>query len=125
MSEPAPAWFRTAISQGLVRLVALALPGTPPADTIELTREAWIEALWPEIGWAEHLDRERIERGFLSLAASVERWPAPAQLLRAMPARPQQPALPTPPLDAEQRRRARRIIARLRRRLERKRPPSP
>ncbi|HXF66225.1 MAG TPA: hypothetical protein VNK67_05935 [Burkholderiales bacterium] len=107
MSEavPTPAWFRQAIAQGLVRLVALSLPGTPPAETIELTREAWIEALWPTRAWDERLDAQRIAEAFRSLMLSSERWPAPVHLLRTLPPRPEPLKLPEPPPDEESRRR--------------------
>jgi hypothetical protein len=104
-------WFRASIAQGLVRLVALSLPGTPPADTIELTREAWIEALWPTRAWDADLDAPRIAAAFRTLMITCERWPAPVALLRALPARPHAPALPPPPASAEQRRRAGQILA--------------
>lgn len=110
MNTPAQ-WFRASIAQGLVRLVALSLPGTPPADTIELTREAWIEALWPTRAWDGELDAPRIAAAFRTLMITCERWPAPVALLRALPARPQPPALPLPPASAEQRRRAGQILA--------------
>lgn len=122
----APGWFRAAIAQGLVRLVALSLPGTPPADTIALTREAWIEALWKSQSWTEG-DAARIEEGFALLSARVERWPAPAQLLAALPPRALPRALPEPPPDPETRRRIAQMISALRARLTTppaKRPPS-
>lgn len=105
MIATAEPWFRAAIAQGLVRLVALSLPGTPPADTIELTREAWIEALWPTRAWDERLDAPRIAEGFRALMLSAERWPSPAHLLRSLPPRPEPLRLPAPPLDEASRRR--------------------
>lgn len=112
MNPPAQ-WFRATVAHGLVRLVALALPGTPPADTIELTREAWIEALWPTRAWDADLDAPRLEAAFRALSVTCERWPAPVALLRALPARPQPPALPLPPASAEQRRRVAHMLAAL------------
>lgn len=122
MNTPAQ-WFRASIAQGLVRLVALSLPGTPPADTIELTREAWIEALWPTRAWDADLDAPRIAAAFRTLMITCERWPAPVALLRALPARPQPPALPLPPASAEQRRRVAHMLAALVETI-RKRQPS-
>jgi hypothetical protein len=110
MSHPEP-WFRASIAQGLVRLVALSLPGTPPAETIELTREAWIEALWPTRAWNERLDAQRLAEAFRALLVSAERWPAPAHLLRALPPRKEPPRLPPPPPSAAARKK---IIAAIR-----------
>jgi hypothetical protein len=116
---PAEPWFRAAIAQGLVRLVALSLPGTPPADTIELTREAWIEALWPLRAWDERLDRERIASAFRALMGTCERWPAPAALMRALPPRHEPPKLPEPPPSEAARRRIRELLAQAREALSR------
>jgi hypothetical protein len=116
MSPPEP-WFRSAIAQGLVRLVALSLPGTPPADTIELTREAWIEALWPTRAWDERLDALRLAEAFRALMITAERWPSPVHLLRALPPRPEPRRLPAPEPDASTRRRILDAIGQLRERL--------
>lgn len=122
MNAPAQ-WFRSSIAHGLVRLVALSLPGTPPADTIELTREAWIDALWPTHAWNADLDAPRLAAAFRTLAITCERWPAPVALLRALPVRPQPPALPQPAPSEEQRRRSARMLAALAEAI-RKRQPS-
>lgn len=123
MHAPAP-WFRAAIAQGLVRLLALSLPGTPSADTIELTREAWIEALWPTRAWDARLDESRISEAFRALMISSERWPAPAHFLRALPRRAEPPKLPTPPPTPEARRRMLDVLATVREIVATRRPSS-
>ena len=105
----AEAWFRRAVAEGLTRLVALSLPGTPPAETIKLTREAWIEALWEGRAWNE-ADASRIAAGFRALARRVDRWPVPRMLLEHMPSRPEPPKLPAPGPTAEQREHAQRRL---------------
>jgi hypothetical protein len=100
--EPAPKWFRVAISEGLIRLVALSLPNTPSHETIELTKEAWIAALYEGRVWVES-DAGRIAAGFRSLARKVDRWPAPRLLLDHLPARPELPKLNAPAPSQEER----------------------
>lgn len=112
----AEAWFRRAIAEGLTRLVALSLPGTPPAETIKLTREAWIEALWEGRAWVES-DAGRIAGAFRAMARRIDRWPAPRVLLESLPARPQPRGLPQPGPTPEQRQRALAMIAELHRKL--------
>jgi hypothetical protein len=96
MKTDAPDWFRQAIAEGLIRLVACALPGQPPADTIALTREVWIDALWWGSVWDETLDRPRLKEGFRRLCAEFERWPNPRHLRDRLPARPAPVAMPRP-----------------------------
>ena len=100
--EPAPKWFRVAISEGLIRLVALSLPNTPPAETIELTKEAWIAALYEGRVWVD-TDAGRLTAGFRSLARKVDRWPAPRLLLEHLPARPEYAKLSGPSLSPDER----------------------
>jgi len=92
-----PRWFREAVGDGLQRLVALALPGAPPAETVRLTAAGWVDALWSApIAWDEALDRARIEAAFLALMRRADRWPAPCSLLDALPSRPARRSLPRP-----------------------------
>lgn len=96
MLVKAEEWFVRAIAAGMTRLVALSLPGSPPAETIRLTRSAWVEALWPGRVWRESRDTDRIAEAFRQLAIHEERWPAPAAFLRHLPGTPQVLALPPP-----------------------------
>lgn len=98
----APAWMRSEVVEGLQRLVALALPGQPPAETIALTAAAWCEALLhTPIDWQQQADAKRLRAAFDALLPTVERWPAPAALLRLLPARPAAPRLPAPQASPE------------------------
>ncbi|HHJ12256.1 MAG TPA: hypothetical protein ENK00_03660 [Chromatiales bacterium] len=110
----AETWFRRAIAEGLTRLTALSLPGTPPAETIKLTREAWVEALWEGRAWVE-TDAERIAAGFRSLSRRIDRWPAPKALLDHLPPRPASlrlPHKPTPEQRERNRQKLRELVAR-------------
>ncbi|MFZ5653190.1 MAG: hypothetical protein ACOY42_02135 [Pseudomonadota bacterium] len=102
-SEPEQ-WFRRAITDGMKGLAALRLDGTPAADLIGDTRDVWAAVLWPRKHWVEHLDTERLHKGFRSLCGNATRWPAPADLLANLPSRAPQEALPAPELTAAQRR---------------------
>jgi hypothetical protein len=98
----APKWFRSVISEGLIRLVALSLPGQPSHETVALTKEAWIESLWPRRGWVE-ADAARISEAFRALMAHTDRWPAPRVLIEYLPARPEPRKLPAPGPSKKQR----------------------
>jgi len=103
MASEAPAWFVATVVDGLQRLRALHLPGAPPAETVKLSGQAWIDALWLQpVGWQEALDRPRLCAAFLALSAAVDQWPSPKQLLQQLPARPTPAKLPAPaPSPAE------------------------
>lgn len=98
----APQWLLAEVASGLQRLVALSLPGQPPAETIALTAAAWADALMElNIAWEPGADAPRLQAAFRQLAAQAERWPAPAHLIRALPARPAPPALDYPKAPPE------------------------
>jgi len=97
-----PDWFSNAILDGIERLYVLSLQGTPSADTIGHAHQVWTETLWHGKAWHEDRDRDRLEVGFARLAQGVDRWPAPAQLLEALPRADAQPQLPVR-LSPEQR----------------------
>ena len=98
-------WFRAEIATGLQKLLALRLQGTPPEDAIVGTAEVWLEALWPDRMWAEHIDRIRIQQAFRVLFRICDRWPTPKLFLDNLGNRDPPPALPAPPISDEQRKR--------------------
>lgn len=113
--EAAQAWFERAIAVGLSRLAALQLPGTPPdAATAAACRSVWVDALWPGRMWVQALDEARIAEAFGLLALRVRRWPAPAEFLEALPARPEAIKLPEPAPDPQARARMQAMLAELR-----------
>lgn len=92
-----PDWLRAEVASGLQRLVALALPGQPPAETIALTAGAWCDVLaGMNVVWEQQQDAPRLRAAFEVLAMQVERWPAPTHYLRLMPPRVSPPELPWP-----------------------------
>lgn len=81
-----PNWFGDAITAGLQRLVALRLPGTPSAEMIGATAKVWIAALVSRpIAWEEQRDLPRIQQAFLTLTATMDRWPSPSDFMAAFP----------------------------------------
>ena len=79
-------WLEREVASGLMALVALRLDGAPAADAITKTLDVWLVALSKGSKREEHVDAPRIRKAFETLFATCERWPAPAQLLREMPA---------------------------------------
>ena len=101
MKTEAPQWFRRTVSDGLKVLVALSLANEPALDLMPATKKLWIHLLWNcGKAWAEE-DHSRILEAFTRLATRIDRWPAPRQLLEALPPRPQPPALEGPSADPE------------------------
>lgn len=103
-------WLEREVIAGLMGLVALRLDGAPAADAITHTLDIWLVALKKAQRWNEETDGVRVKAAFETLFASCERWPAPAALIRAIPLRQSQQALPKPALTEEQRANGRRRI---------------
>lgn len=102
-SGEAPSWFNNEIINGIQKLAALSLNGTPPSETIALTAIAWVETLWSaNIAWTQELDTQRIEHAFKKLSREAERWPSPKQFLDLLPNRPEPKKLPSPTVDKDQ-----------------------
>lgn len=105
-------WIEREIARGMQALLALRLLDAPSSDTVERTLDVWIAAIEPRsAGWSETLDAPRIQIAFQLLLARVTRWPAPRELLDAMPARQPARALPAPSATAAQRDAARSRLA--------------
>ena len=77
-AAPVPDWFTRQISRGLAALLALRLEGHPAADTVDIVRKVWAQALWPTRAWDEEADADRIGEAFRLIAVNETRWPAPA-----------------------------------------------
>lgn len=74
----------------------MSLPATPMDSALKLAGAVWVETLWAKRRWHEDTDPQRLSIAFTALAGHARRWPAPADLLDHLPARPQLPALPAP-----------------------------
>jgi len=92
-------WFKDLIINGLQTLVALRLRGTPSAETLPAVAKIWVAALSTRnIRWDEDLDRDRLRKAFVEVAATATHWPSPAEFIALIPPRKPQNALP-PPVD--------------------------
>lgn len=106
------------VVDGLTLILALRLPGTPAADTIQATAQAWSVALAAGKTWDAEQDIPRIQTAFAVLAAQTDRWPAPRDLLGCLPPRPERLKLehrhrPTP----EQKEAAKEVVAAMKSKL--------
>lgn len=91
------AWLQDVLIDGLQMLLALRLRDAPPADTITVTLDAWLLVFRSRpIRWDQATSPQRLRQAFLTVAATAERWPTPALVLREIPPPPPPPALPAP-----------------------------
>lgn len=105
-----PEWLKQSIIEGLQGLMILRLRGTPAAETVTALANVWIAAITSRpILWDEQQDRPRIRAAFVELAATIDRWPAPAEFLAVLPQRRPQNALP-PPVDREMSPKTRKMV---------------
>jgi hypothetical protein len=111
-------WFIRQISRGLAALISLRLEGHPAADTVDVVRKVWAQALWPTRAWDEQADTDRIGEAFRRIVQHEARWPAPSTLMRHLPERPPQPQLPPPRIDPNRLRELRYRLAGLERKLK-------
>lgn len=111
-----PPLCKNAVLDGLDRLLALGLSGRPAAADVQSTALAWIDALSVR-AWDDARDQKRIETAFRRLSAVAQRWPAPAQLIDALPPRLELVKKPAPASaaadSAAKRARMQQIITRL------------
>jgi len=81
-------WFKDAVISGLQMLLALRLRNAPSAETTQALTKVWLAALSSRpIQWDETQDLPRLKKAFTELAARSTHWPAPADLIAAMPPR--------------------------------------
>ncbi len=81
-------WFKDAVISGLQMLMALRLRNSPSAETMQALTKVWLAALSSRpIQWDEGQDLPRLRKAFTELSAKSTHWPAPADLMNAMPPR--------------------------------------
>jgi len=107
-----PAWLLELVKARMERLVILGLEGRPLGRSMGEVVRMWAQIIAHRLPNADpRLDAPRIHAAFDVLEAACERWPAPKQFLDALPARPDLTKLPPPPMTAEQKQRARSMLA--------------
>lgn len=93
----APHWLEVRVIEGLQTLLTLRLRNAPPADTIEAVVEVWLAVFMSRnVQWQEERDAPRIHSAFLTIAGTVDFWPAPVQVFQAMPHPPEPLKLAAP-----------------------------
>lgn len=124
MSNGSDAWLQDALIDGLQLLVSLRLRDAPAPDSITVTLDAWLLVFRSRpMRWDEPTAPRRLRQAFLDVAATAERWPLPAHVLREFKPPPPPPALPAP--ESRQPAQVRELMKELRQQLVEKthRPP--
>lgn len=118
MNWSMPVELQKAIADGLSGMIVLRLRGSPAAEAVEPLAKVWIAAITSRpIAWDADLDLPRIRRAFVELAATMDRWPAPADFMAALPPRKSQLSLASPTdrnMSPETRRLVDGLLARMR-----------
>lgn len=97
MNWKMPVELQKAIADGLSGMIVLRLRGSPAAEAVEPLAKVWIAAITSRpIAWDVDQDLPRIHKAFVELAATIDRWPAPADFLASLPPRKQLLSLPRP-----------------------------
>ena len=106
----------------IAKCIALRLPGGPSRESAPDMVAVWCEALMAaRIDWDRERDGQRLQQAWKSMLPTLERWPTPGEFMRHLPARAPQAALPPPPTTAEDKERARAVLAGIARMLRKKR----
>lgn len=114
----ASGWLERSLADGLCALITLGLDGTPAADVICRTADIWRLVGERQGLKIEDVDAPRIRAGFEKLLTQgLKRWPEPAELIKALPRRPERQKLDEPPLTDEQRAAGQEALRRLRKEL--------
>jgi hypothetical protein len=102
MKSTMPNALSTETQRGLLRLASLSLAYCPAGDVMMMTERTWIDALTDE-GLSDN-DAWRVSIAFRVLARTFNTWPAPRDLIDALPPRPREyfTAMPAPKLTPEQ-----------------------
>lgn len=75
------------------KLLCLRLDGSPAGDMVEGTAQAWLDAVTYRRQWVEQRDAPRVAEAFRVLVATCRKWPAPHDLIEALPAPEAQPRI--------------------------------
>lgn len=78
-------WLVEEVCKGFQQMLLLRLDGVPAAELVAMTAEMWVTVVGE--GMEEAIDRPRVNKGFTLLLRELRKWPQPADLLKALPAR--------------------------------------
>jgi len=116
---PVPRWLGEIVKHHMERLRLMNLEGSPPSIAMGEVTRLWAETLASSGRYEEALDAWRFHEAFMALARQCERWPAPVHLLRVLPARREAAKLPPPKASANDRERAKAMLADIAQKLAR------
>jgi hypothetical protein len=103
MQQRVPGWMGEIVKARMERLRLMNLDGQPLGRSMGEVVRIWAQILAARLPMAdEALDGPRIHAAFDTLERTCDRWPQPANLLAALPARPEHPKLPPPAPTSEQ-----------------------
>jgi hypothetical protein len=96
-----PPWLGEFVQDAIIKLLAMRLDGMPSHETSDLTTIAWVEIiLKSQREWVQDLDLPRLKAALDIVQRRAARWPAPRDLIDAMPPRSYPRALPKPRTEA-------------------------
>ena len=118
-----PIDLQEAVYDGLSGMVVLRLRGTPAAETLTALAKIWIGAICSRpVAWDAEQDLPRFKKAFVELAATMDRWPAPADFIARLPPREPQRML-NPPTSSGMSPATRALIDGCKQRLKRHQTP--
>jgi len=104
-----------AVFDGLQRLWAIRLPGSPAGDTLPGVANIWVDALGDApITWNVERDLPRIQRSFRRMELVCEKWPSPSFFMSCMPPVPETLKL-TPPKNYSVQKEWKELVAKMKR----------
>lgn len=92
-------WIKEEVELGFQQLLCLGLERQPALDMMAGTVLAWVSALTQNRAWDQMRDAPRFREAFRTMMSSRDSWPAPKDLVEALPPAPQSVALPAKPSD--------------------------
>jgi hypothetical protein len=85
-------WLRVIVADVFRKLLINNTPGRPAAEFVAGAAELMVEIVGE--GMTEELDSTRVQQGFKQLFRTLNKWPQPADVLKALPDR--RPSPPSP-----------------------------
>lgn len=81
-------WFTRTVCGSLAEMMIMGLDNVPPADTMELVAERFLQEMWPKRHWRKDHPihgAKRIRSTFVQYAEATRRWPSPGEIVGMIP----------------------------------------